>query len=182
MDRTVENLELGSEAHDRLPNVTDQASHEGLERDSESSQESIARPRDRVPTEKGREYRKQLLERELTRTLKLWRKELESAESALADTSNTSILQQKRNALEKSMRDLSSVHDNLINFSSITEINELLRRYDAWHMEHRQIFKALNGKILETRNEREERNSLFSSCSKSSRSSHQSSLARKLTC
>ena len=95
MDRTVENLELGSEAHDRLPNVTDQAWHEGLERDSESSQESIARPRERVPTEKGREYRKQLLERELTRTLKLWRKELKSAESALADTSNTSILQQR---------------------------------------------------------------------------------------
>ena len=46
-------------------------------------------------------------------------------------------------------------------------------------MEHTQIFKALNGKILETRNEQEERNSLFSSCSKSSRSSHQSSLARK---
>ena len=102
MDKTVENLELGSEAHDRLPNVTDQASHEGLERDSESPQESIARPR--VLTEKGREYRNDLLERELTQTLKLWQKELENAESALANTSDFSVLQQRRNALEASMR------------------------------------------------------------------------------
>ncbi len=45
--------------------------------------------------------------------------------------------------------------------------------------EHREIFKALNSKILETGSERDERNSLFSSRSKSSRASHQSSLARK---
>ena len=77
------------------------------------------------------------------------------------------------------MRDLSGAHDNLVNLSSVTEINELLKRYDAWHVEHREIFKALNSKILETRSERDERNSLFSSRSKSSRASHQSSLARK---
>ncbi len=169
--------ELGSEAPDSLPDITDQASREELERNSESPQESNVRPR--VLTEKGREYRKYLLERELTRTLNLWRKELQNAESALADTSDISMLQQKRNTLEASMRDLSGAHDNLVNFSSVTEINELLKRYDAWHVEHREIFKALNSKILETRSERDERNSLFSSRSKSSRASHQSSLARK---
>ena len=59
-------------------------------------------------------------------------------------------------------------------------MNELLKRYDAWYMEHRQIFKTLNSKILETQNKRAERNSLFSSRSKNSRSCHQSSLARKV--
>lgn len=83
MDRTVSDLELESEAHDSLPNVTDQAPHEGSERASQSSQESIAPLRDRVPTEKDREYCKHVLERELTRTLKLWRKDLENASQHL---------------------------------------------------------------------------------------------------
>ena len=93
MERKVEDLELEPEARDSLPNVTDQASHEESKRDSESSQQSIAHLRDRVPTEKGTDYRKQLLERELNRTLYFWQKELENAESALADTSNMSIFQ-----------------------------------------------------------------------------------------
>ena len=126
---------LGSEAPDSLPDITDQASREELERNSESPQESNVRPR--VLTEKGREYRKYLLERELTRTLNLWRKELQNAESALADTSDISVLQQKRNTLEASMRDLSGAHDNLVNFSSVTEINELLNimMHGTWNIE-----------------------------------------------
>jgi hypothetical protein len=108
MEKIVEE----SEAPNSLPNITDQALREELDKDSELPQESNVRPR--VLTEKGREYRKNLLERELARTLNLWQKELQIAESALADTSDIQVLQQKRDALQASMRDLSGVHDDLV--------------------------------------------------------------------
>jgi hypothetical protein len=93
-DKTVDDIE--SEFRDSLLHNYDRASREELNQDAEPQQQSIERLR--VLTEKGKEYRKDLMQRELTRTFKLWRKELENAESALADTSDISILQQRRNA------------------------------------------------------------------------------------
>ncbi|CAB4028781.1 Hypothetical predicted protein, partial [Paramuricea clavata] len=124
-----------------------------------------------VLTEKGKGYRKDLMQRELTRTFKLWRKELENAESALADTSDISILQQRRNALEAGMSSLTVAHDNLVNLLSTAEIDEFTKRHDAWYKEYREIFKALNSKILEIRSERDEHSSIISGRSKSSRAS-----------
>ena len=90
------------------------------------------------------------MQRELTRTFKLWRKELENAESALADTSDISILQQRRNALEAGMSSLTIAHDNLVNLLSTAEIDELTKRHDAWYMEHREYLRRLTVKANET--------------------------------
>ncbi|CAB3999957.1 Hypothetical predicted protein [Paramuricea clavata] len=174
-DKTVDEIE--SEFRDSLLRNYDRASREELNQDAEPQQQSIERLR--VLTEKGKEYRKDLMQRELTRTFKFWRKELENAESALADTSDISILQQRRNALEAGMSSLTVAHDNLVNLLSTAEIDELTKRHDAWYKEHREIFKALNSKILETRSERDEHSSIISGRSKSSRASSQSSVAKR---
>ncbi|CAB3987032.1 Hypothetical predicted protein [Paramuricea clavata] len=157
-DKTVDEIE--SEFRDSLLHNHDRASREELNQDAEPQQQSIKRVR--VLIEKGKEYRKDLMQRELTRTFKLWRKELENAESALADTSDISILQQRRNALEAGMSSLTVAHDNLVNLLSTAEIDKLTKRYDAWYIEHREIFKALNSKILETCSERDKHSSIIS--------------------
>ena len=91
---------------------------------------------------------------------------------SIADTSDISILQQRRNALEAGISSLTVARDNLVNLLSTAEIDELTKRHDAWYMEHREIFKALNSKILETRSERDEHSSIISGRSKSSRASN----------
>ena len=55
----MEKIVKESEVPDSLPDITDQALHEELDKDSELPQESNLCPR--VLTEKGREYRKNLL-------------------------------------------------------------------------------------------------------------------------
>ena len=74
------------------------------------------------------------------------------------------------------MSSLTVAHDNLVNLLSTAEMT---KRYDAWYMEHREIFKAFNSKILETRSERDEHSSIISGRSKSSRASSQSSVAKR---
>jgi hypothetical protein len=98
---------------------------------------------------------------------------------SIADTSDISILQQRRNALEAGISSLTVARDNLVNLLSTAEIDESTKRHDAWYMEHREIFKALNSKILETRSERDEHSSIISGRSKSSRASSQSSVAKR---
>ena len=77
------------------------------------------------------------------------------------------------------MSSLTVAHDNLVNLLSTAEIDELTKRHDAWYMEHREIFKALNSKILETHSERDEHSSIISGRSKSSRAFSQSSEAKR---
>ena len=153
-----------------------QVAHDELNSEAVLPRESM---HPRGLTEKGKEYRKGLLQRELSRVLKLWRRELENSKSALTDTLDISILQERRSALELCMSELTATHDTLADILNANELSESFKRYKIWYTEHRKMFKMLNDKIFDARSDRDERHSLISSRSRQSHLSGQSSIAKR---
>lgn len=65
--------------------------------------------RERIPTLKGEEYQRQLLQRDYSIASRAWRKQANTAEAVLADSSDVAALQYQRSVLEERMDDLVNV-------------------------------------------------------------------------
>ena len=123
--------------------------------------------RERVPTEKGLKYQTQLLQRDGDLALKAWKRQMETTKSALAFSTDITLLQCERYKLETRMNDLTNAYRKLIEVlvseeskSNATDNNETCLR------ETEEIFRSLNSRISQLQSERreqyEERESVYS--------------------
>ena len=86
--------------------------------------------RRRVPTEKGREFQMDLARRELHKALKMWRRDVQNSESALADAVDTLTLQDLRKRQSSSFDALSNSHEELASLADASESLLLTKDYE----------------------------------------------------
>lgn len=134
---------------------------------------SSARPK--VPTDKMKEYRQQLLERDFDAAQKACTKQVNRIQSLLADEVEISGLQQERGKLQARMDDFANahaaLHDTLEGEDKRIEQNN---RYDSLNHSNREALWSLNERISVLQSAKDDRSSIYSSRSKHSRTSKRS--------
>ena len=129
---------------------------------------SSARPK--VLTEKMKDFRLQLTERDFIAAHRACSKQVLRIQSILADEADIPALQQERGKLETRMEDFTNAHtalyDTLENEEERVEQN---RRFDDLNRGNQEAFRSLNDKIIATRAPRDDSSSISSSRSKYSR-------------
>jgi hypothetical protein len=126
-----------------------------------------ASQQERIPTLKGEEYRRQLLQRDYLIASRAWRKQANRAEAVLADSADVSALQHERSMLEGRMDDLANVQ---INFGALFS-EEQSSIYEQWCRIHQNILSDLNTRISK---QMDDRSSAISKRSHRSRTSGKS--------
>ncbi|CAH3176681.1 unnamed protein product [Porites evermanni] len=126
-----------------------------------------------MPTEKMKEYRRQVLERDFETARKEFMKQINEILSFLADdATELSHLQRERGKLRVRMDDFTSAYEELYNTFEVEE--ETLARnnhYDALRHKNHEALLLLNERISALQAQRDDRNSIYTSRSKQSRSS-----------
>ena len=130
---------------------------------------SSSRPK--VPTDKMKEYRRQLFEGDFEAAHRACTKQVNRIESLLSDKTEISVLQRERGKLEARIDDFASAHEVLCDtFETEEERIEQNARFDTLNNRNREVLQLLEETIYVLQSQMDERRSTLSS-SKHSRSS-----------
>ena len=174
MKRTLSNPEI-SEIGSEIPKDPSVESNNKSNPEGEGARRDV---RERTQTEKGKIYQRDLAERNLTKTFRDWRKKSQTIESIIADSADLQQITDARCSLETSMDELTAAHDHFIELIEAREIATAIDKYEKWYAEHRQLFKAINQKIVEIRTaEVDDGSSIYSQASRASTRSSKHSAA-----
>ena len=149
---------------------------ENVVESTEPSQEENVRKcsRERRMTEKGLEYRKQLLERDRNSALKIWKDQLQTARSLASTSYDLRVLQREVLKLETRMEDLTKVSHKLNDLQDPEERSKDMENHGMWLHENMEVTRSLNIKICELQSDVNDRVSLYSKRSRRSKSSSKS--------
>ena len=149
---------------------------ENVVESTEPSQEENVRKcsRERRMTEKGLDYRKQLLERDRNSALKIWKDQLQTARSLASTSDNLRVLQREVFKLETRMENLTKVSHKLNDLQDPEERSKDMEDHGMWLHENMEVTRSLNIKICELQSDVNDRVSLYSKRSRRSRSSSKS--------
>lgn len=114
-----------------------------------------ASQRERIPTLKGEEYQRQLLQRDYSTASRAWRKQANIAEAVLADSADVVALQHERSMLEGRMDDLANMQ---VKFCALFS-GEQSSTYEQWCRIHQKILTDLNTRISKLMDDRSSANS-----------------------
>ena len=149
------------------------------EQPEENAENARSSSRKRVPTEKGLAYQTELLQRDGDSALKAFKRQLETTKDALAFYTDITLLQRERYKLEAQMDDLTNAYRKLIDVldSEESKSNAAENSEMCLH-ETEEICRSLNERIsrlqYEKREQRDEREFVYSKRSDRSRSSRKS--------
>lgn len=140
----------------------------------ESHEDVRTSSRPKVPTDKMKEYRRQLFEGDFEALARACTKQVKGIELLLSKETEISVLEREREKLEARMDDFASAHEVLYDtFKTEDERIEQNARFDKLNSRNREILLHLKETIYAVQSQRDERRSNFSS-SKLSRSSRRS--------
>ena len=149
---------------------------ENVVESTEPSQEENVRKcsRERRMTEKGLDYRKQLLERDRNSALKIWKDQLQTARSLISTSDDLRVLQREVCKLETRIEDLTKASHKLNDLQDPEERSKDMENHGMWLHENMEVTRSLNIKICELQSDVNDRVSLYSKRSRRSRSSSKS--------
>ena len=149
---------------------------ENVVESTEPSQEENVRKcsRERRMTEKGLDYRKQLLERDRNSALKIWKDQLQTARSLISTSDDLRVLQREVCKLETRMEDLTKASHKLNDLQDPEERSTDMENHGMWLHENMEVTRSLNIKICELQSDVNDRVSLYSKRSRRSKSSSKS--------
>ena len=149
---------------------------ENVVESTEPSQEENVRKcsRERRMTEKGLDYRKQLLERDRNSALKIWKDQLQTARSLVSTSDDVRVLQREVFRLETRMEDLTKLSHKLNDLQDPEERSKDMEDHGMWLHENMEVTRSLNIKICELQSDVNDRVSLYSKRSRRSSSSSKS--------
>ena len=126
--------------------------------------------RPKAPTEKMKEYRRQMMERDFASAKRACDKQVDNIESLLADELvGIAEFQKARGKLEARMDDLQDAHTLIYDTLVLEEERiEQNRVYDSSNHSNRRALRSLNEKITALQSQRDELSSIHSSRSKRS--------------
>ena len=140
----------------------------------ESCEDVRSSSRPIVPTDKMKEYRRQLLEGDFEAAHRACTKQVNRIESLLSEETEISVLQRERGKLEACMDDFASAHEVLYDTFKTEDVRiEQNARFDTLNNCNREILRMLKETIYAVQSQRDKPRSTFSS-SKYSRSSRRS--------
>ena len=125
-------------------------------------------------TEKGLDYRKQLLERDRNSALKIWKDQLQTARSLISTSDDLRVLQREVCKLETRMEDLTKASHKLNDLQDPEERSKDMENHGMWLHENMEVTRSLNIKICELQSDVNDRVSLYSKRSRRSKSSSKS--------
>ena len=127
----------------------------------------------KMPTEKTKEYRRQILERDFETARKKFMKQINEIHSLLADdATELSHLQRERGKLGVRMDNFTSAYEVFYNtFEIEEETSALNNHYDALSLKNHEALPLLNERISALQAQRDDRSSIYTSRSKQSCSS-----------
>ena len=161
-----------------MPGLTNQ----DFETVEDFSQGEIRHPK--VPTEKMKEYRCQLMKRDFETVQRACKKQANTIQSLLADNSGIEELQKERGKLKTRMDDLEGAHMAICNILQIKDERiEQNSHYDTINHNNRETLLLLNEDIAILQLNKDDRSSIYSGKSKrshTSRRSNQSSASSSL--
>ena len=106
--------------------------------------------REKIPTLKGEEYQRQLLQRDYSSASRAWRKQANIAEAVLADSADVFALQHERSILSERMDDLANTQ---IKFGGLVS-REQPTTYEQRCRIHQKILSDLNTRISKLMDDR----------------------------
>lgn len=148
------------------PSLTDRT----FERKDDVSHSETSRPK--VPTEKMKEYRRQLMERDFDAARRACNKQVNTINSLLTDKPGIAQLQKERGKLEACIDDLESAHIAIYDTLEVEDEQiEQNSRYDTINHKNRETLRLLNENIATLQLREDDRSSIYSGKSKRSRTS-----------
>ena len=131
----------------------------------------------RTLTEKGMDYRVQLLKDESASAQRAWRRQINKLSNLPADSMNVDALKSERAVLETKMEILNAANERLFDslqvWDNYEERKAARMKFDSLEREHSETLRKVNDRILEIRQENE------SQCSRNSKRSGRFSNGRK---
>jgi hypothetical protein len=134
--------------------------------------------RERVLTDKGREFSKASKERALTSAVSKWRGTAAKAERAITECENITELKEFRDKLEIDLLSVSEICHQLTSLSTDDDSSALMKRLDSLEEKNLDLLRAITTRIQDVQYEARSRKSHHSSQSCSSRISGRSAGSR----
>lgn len=160
---------MDAEQDGTTPGLTDRT----FERKDDVSHSETSRPK--VPTEKMKEYRRQLMERDFDAARRACNKQVNTINSLLTDKPGIAQLQKERGKLEARIDDLESAHIAIYDTLEVEDERiEQNSRYDTINHKNRETLRLLNENIAALQLKEDDRSSIYSGKSKRSRTSRRS--------
>ena len=93
-------------------------------------------------TEKGLDYRKQLVERDRNSALKIWKDQIQTASSLVSSSDDVRVLQREVFKLETRMEDLTKVSHKLNDLQDPEERSNDMEDHGMWLHENVEVTRA----------------------------------------